>query len=97
MTAFFWALAIFLLLNAFLCLWRAWAGPSVGDRLLAMNVIGTKTLVVLVILGVVAGGGLFLDVALIYGLLNFVITVAAGRFLETGRLSQEEGRWGGAP
>lgn len=86
MTAFFWGVGIFLLVNAFLCLWRAYAGPTVADRILAVNIVGTKTLVVLVLLAFVFGRSLYLDVALIYGLLNFVVTVAAARYLETGRL-----------
>lgn len=86
MTTFFWGVGIFLLLNAFACLWRAQAGPTLVDRLLAMNVLGTKTVVVLVLLSVVFGRGIYLDVALVYGLLNFVITLTATRLLETGRL-----------
>jgi multicomponent Na+:H+ antiporter subunit F len=86
MSAFYWAIAIFLLVNAFACLYRAYQGPTVVDRLLAVNVIVTKTLVVLVILAMVFGRSLLVDVALVYGLLNFVLTVTASRFLETGRL-----------
>jgi len=88
--AFFWGLGIFLLVNAFVCLWRAYAGPTVVDRLLAVNIIGTKTLVVLAVLSIVFGRGMLLDVALVYGLLNFVITIAATRFIEIGRL---KGGW----
>jgi multicomponent Na+:H+ antiporter subunit F len=84
-----WAVATFLLLNAFACLWRALAGPTVVDRILAINVVGTKTLVVLVLLALVAGRGLLLDVALVYGLLNYGVTIVASRFLETGRLKGE--------
>lgn len=87
MQTFFWGVGIFLLLNAFACLWRASAGPTVVDRILAVNIIGTKTLVVLVLLALVFGRSMLLDVALVYGLLNLVITVTASRFLETGRLS----------
>jgi multicomponent Na+:H+ antiporter subunit F len=90
MDAFFWGLAIFLLVNAFACLWRAYAGPTIVDRLLAVNIVGTKTLVVLVLLTLVFGRALFLDIALVYGLLNFVVTIVATRFLETGRL---KGDW----
>lgn len=90
MTAFFWGLATFLLLNAGLCLWRAFAGPTVLDRILAVNVVGSKALVVLVLLGLAFERSLLLDVALVYGLLNFGITIAATRFLETGRL---KGDW----
>jgi multicomponent Na+:H+ antiporter subunit F len=90
MEAFFWGVAIFLMLNAFACLWRATAGPTVVDRVLAVNIVGTKTLVVLTVLALVFGRSMLLDVALVYGLLNFVITVTASRFLETGRL---KGDW----
>lgn len=90
MEAFFWGVAIFMMVNAFACLWRATAGPTVVDRVLAINIIGTKTLVVLTLLALVFGRSMLLDVALVYGLLNFVITVTASRFLETGRL---KGDW----
>lgn len=86
MDSFFWGVGAFLLVNAFACLWRANAGPTVVDRVLAVNIIGTKTLVVLTLLALVFGRSMLLDVALVYGLLNFVITITAGRFLETGRL-----------
>ncbi|MBN1192884.1 MAG: pH regulation protein F [Coriobacteriia bacterium] len=86
MTTFLWAIAILLLVNAFLCLARAYLGPTVADRMLAINVMGTKTLVVLALLAFVFERSLFVDVALVYGLLNFVVTIAAGRFMETGRL-----------
>ena len=87
MDTFFWGLGIFLLVNAFACLWRASAGPTVVDRVLAVNVIGTITLVILVLLALVFGRSMLLDVALVYGLLNFVITITASRYLETGRLT----------
>jgi len=90
MEAFFWGVAIYMMVNAFACLWRATAGPTVVDRMLAVNIIGTKTLVVLTLLALVFGRSMLLDVALVYGLLNFVITVTASRFLETGRL---KGDW----
>jgi multicomponent Na+:H+ antiporter subunit F len=85
--AFFWGLGIFLLVNAFLCLLRAYWGPSVADRILGVNIVGTKTLVVLVLLGYIFGRTSYLDVALVYGLLNFAVTVITARFIETGRLT----------
>ena len=86
MTTFLWGLAVFLLVNATLCLVRAYLGPTPADRLLAINVVGTKTLVVLSLLAFVFERTLFVDVALVYGLLNFVVTLAASRLIETGRL-----------
>ena len=90
MTAFLWAIAIVLLVNAFLCLARGYLGPTAADRLLAINVVGTKTLVVLCLLAFIFERSLFVDVALVYGLLNFVVTIAAGRLMETGQL---KGDW----
>lgn len=89
MDVFLWGTAIFLLLNASLCLYRAYRGPTVVDRILAVNIVGTKTLVVLVLLAFVFDRGLFIDVAFVYALLNLVITLAASRYLETGRLREE--------
>jgi multicomponent Na+:H+ antiporter subunit F len=89
MSAFFWGLSIFLLVNATACLWRAFAGPTAVDRILATNVVGTKALVVLVLLGLAFERSLLLDVAVVYGLLNFGITITATRFLETGRLKRD--------
>ncbi len=89
MTAFLWGLAVFMLANASLCLLRAYLGPTAVDRLLAVNVVGTKTLVVLCLLSFVFDRSLFVDVALVYGLLNFIVTIAAGRLVETGRLRGE--------
>lgn len=89
MQAFFWGISVFLLANAFLCLVRAYLGPTVMDRILAVNIVGTKTLIVLVLLAFVFGRSLYIDVAFIYGLLNLVATLAAARFIETGRLGGE--------
>lgn len=86
----FWGALIFLLVNAFACLWRGLAGPTLPDRILAANVIGTKTMVALVLLGLAREQGVWLDVALVYGLLSFTITLVASRLLETGRI---KGTW----
>lgn len=85
----FWATGIFLLMGALLCLVRAYLGPTVVDRILAVNVVGTKALVVLVLLAFIFDRGLFIDVAIVYALLNIVVTIAAARYLETGKLTEE--------
>ncbi len=90
MDALLWGIAIFLLVNALACLYRAYSGPTVVDRILAVNIVVTKTLVVLVVLAMLFERSFLVDVALVYGLLNFVLTITVGRFLETGRL---EGDW----
>ena len=89
MTTLLWIVATVLLLMVFACLWRADVGPTIQDRLLAINVAGTKTMVVLVLLATIAGHAFLIDVAIVYGLLNLIITLAATRFIESGRLGSE--------
>lgn len=90
MDNFLWGVAIFLLLNALVCLYCALRGPTAFDRILAINIVGTKTVVVLLILSAVLGQTMLLDIALVYGLLNFVLTIAASRFIETGQLLKDK-------
>ena len=57
-------------------------GPTALDRIVAVNVIGTKTAVLLVVIGVVFKQvGMFVDFALAYALLNFTGSIAAARDL----------------
>jgi len=69
-----------------LVLVRALLGPTVYDRILAVNTFGTKTVIVVAILSVLRGRPELLDVALLYTLINFVITIAILKYKETGRL-----------
>ncbi len=69
-----------------LCLVRAALGPLAADRLVAINTVGTKVIVLLALIAVILGEDFFLDVALVYALINFLDTVAISRYLETGSL-----------
>ncbi|MBN2169126.1 MAG: cation:proton antiporter [Actinobacteria bacterium] len=83
MTDFLLAVALVLMVNAFLCLYRAVRGPAIQDRIISVNIINTKTLVVLLLVFFVTGTPqLYIDIALVYALLNFVVTVALSRYLE---------------
>ena len=90
MNTLLWGTLLFLLVNALACLGRAILGPTLPDRIVAANVIGTKTVVVLVLLGVALDQVIWLDVALVYGLLSFTISLVVGRLIETGRLPRLE-------
>lgn len=92
MSGLLWGTVVFLLVNAFACLGRAALGPTLPDRITAANVIGTKTVVVLVLLGVALDQVIWLDVALVYGLLSFTLSLVVGRLIETGRLSRMEAK-----
>ncbi|KOX96219.1 MULTISPECIES: cation:proton antiporter [Halorubrum] len=61
-------------------LYRAVVGPTMQDRVLAVNVLGTNTVVILAILGAALGEPTFLDIALVYALLNFLMAIAISKF-----------------
>lgn len=66
-------------------LYRVVAGPTAIDRIVAVNVIGTKTAVLLVVIGTILDRNqnqvaMFVDFALAYALLNFIGSLAAARF-----------------
>ena len=58
---------------------RAFLGPSLYDRVLAVNMIGTLTVLMVAILGFMTGRPEFLDIALVYVLISFVSTIAVLR------------------
>lgn len=78
--------AVGLLAGAFLLLYRAVVGPTVYDRILACNAIGTKTIVFVTLLGYVSGRTEFIDMAIVYALISFITTIAVLKYIEKGRL-----------
>lgn len=74
--------ALAILISMALALVRAFLGPTVYDRLLAVNMFGTKTVLIIAVLGYLDGRPEFLDIALVYALINFIGVVAALRFSE---------------
>jgi multicomponent Na+:H+ antiporter subunit F len=84
----FAAAAIALLIALALLLVRAVLGPTVFDRLLAANTIGTVAVVLLATIGFLTGRPDFLDLAIVYGLLNIVGTIAVLKFFRHGSLGE---------
>nr|WP_049992232.1 cation:proton antiporter [Natrinema salifodinae] len=76
----FMAAAAAFVVLAIAMFYRAIAGPTAQDRLLAVNVLGTNTVVILALLSVGLDEPWFLDVALIYALLNFLMSIAISKF-----------------
>ncbi|CAA7620740.1 monovalent cation/H+ antiporter complex subunit F [Magnetospirillum sp. SS-4] len=78
----FAAAAAALLVAMAMALVRAVAGPTVYDRILAVNAIGTKTLLMIAVVGFLTRRPEFLDIALVYALINFIGTVAVTKFVK---------------
>ncbi len=69
---------------------RAWLGPSLYDRILAINTFGTATVLVIAILGFYMQRPAFMDIALVYSLINFIGTVAILKLYRFGDLGHRE-------
>ena len=79
-----------LLFSMALTVTRVVAGPPLFDRILAANSFGTKTVLLLAILGFIAGRPHFLDLALVYALINFLGVIAALKLIKFGRFSDPD-------
>ena len=66
-----------------LALVRALKGPTVYDRVLAVNMFGTKTVLLLSVIGFLTGRPDFLDLGLVYALINFIGTIAILKYVST--------------
>jgi multicomponent Na+:H+ antiporter subunit F len=67
-----------------LALLRALLGPTVFDRILAVNMLGTKTVLLIAVLAFMSGRTDIIDIALIYALINFIGVVAVLKLVEQG-------------
>ncbi len=82
----FAAAAIAVLVAMALALVRAFTGPTVFDRIIAVNSTGTLTVVLIAVYGFLDGRPDFLDIALLYALINFIGTVAVTKYVKFGGL-----------
>jgi len=83
MEHFFLINSLILGLLVFLCLYRVVFGPGVFNRLIGGSVIGTKTLIILVLIGFIYQRiDMFVDISLVYALLNFIVTLAAAKYFQ---------------
>lgn len=66
-----------------LSLYRALVGPTVVDRMIGVNAIGSKTAVLLILIGLLYHRvDMFVDIALAYAMLNFIAVLAASRYFQ---------------
>nr|WP_070958533.1 monovalent cation/H+ antiporter complex subunit F [Hyphomonas sp. Mor2] len=74
------AAALALVVAIALMLIRALSGPTLYDRVLAVNSLGTKIILLLGVIGFLTGRPDFLDISILYALINFVSTIAILKF-----------------
>jgi len=91
MDTLFWVVSLYLAAMMFFPLFRAMRGPTVADRLLGVNAIGSKTTVLLILIGLLYRRvDMFVDIALAYALLNFIAVLAASRYFQKRKRLHEE-------
>ncbi len=91
MQTLFFACAVFLIVLMLLTLYRAAFGPTILDRMMGANAVGSKTVVLLVLVGLLYERAyMFLDIALAYALLNFLAVLTASRYFQKRRGLSEE-------
>ncbi len=80
--------AIAILITMVLAIIRTLLGPTVYDRILAVNMFGTKTVLIIAVIAFLGGRTDLLDIALVYALINFIGVVAVLKFFEYGEFSR---------
>lgn len=86
----FWVATAGILVTMALGLLRATLGPTVYDRILALNMFGTKTVLLIAVTGFLSGRPEWLDLALVYALINYVGTLAVLRYSKYRSLASDE-------
>ena len=87
---------IVIAIMAILCLVRAIIGPKLADRIMAVNMIGTMTIAIIILMSVLLNESMILDVALIYAIISFVAVMVLtqiyiGIYREKEQLGEKEG------
>lgn len=86
----FIAALLAILVTMGLALARALAGPTTYDRIAAVNMFGTKTVLLIAVLALFSGRGDLLDIALVYALINFIGVVAALKLVTQGNFHSSD-------
>ncbi len=69
-----------------LCLYRLWVGPSLPDRVLALDTLYVNTMALLVLIGLWIRDAVYFEAALMIAMLGFISTVALSRYLSQGKV-----------
>lgn len=84
----FIAATLSILVVMLLVLFRAALGPTIFDRILAINTFGTATVLLIALFGFLTERPDFMDIALLYALINFIATIAVLKLFRYGNLGK---------
>ena len=86
------AAAVAIMATMALAIARALLGPTVYDRIMAINMFGTKTVLIIAVIAFITDRHDLLDIAVVYALINFIGIVAVLKFFEYGEFSRGGGK-----
>ena len=90
MTTFFWIMLILISLAMVMFLFRLIKGPTVPDRVVALDAMGIALISMIGLISILTDTRFFLDIILLLAILAFIGTVAFSKFLEKGEIIQRD-------
>jgi multicomponent Na+:H+ antiporter subunit F len=86
MEIFFICIALILCIALLIPFYRVYKGPTVADRLLGASAVGTKTIALILLFGVMFDRlDMFIDISMGYAILNFIGAIAMGKYFRSGQ------------
>ena len=83
MSSLFLGITILIALLTAICLYRLAVGPTIFDRIIAASLVGTNGFILLTLIGFIYDRiDMFIDIAITYALLNFVVAIVLGKYFE---------------
>jgi multisubunit Na+/H+ antiporter MnhF subunit len=79
---FYLVITIVLVLNTIPCIYQATKGPTIQDAVISINIMNTKTVVIMLLLSAFFGQEMYLDVSFVFAFLYFVVVYGVSRYLE---------------
>jgi multicomponent Na+:H+ antiporter subunit F len=90
MMLFFWVMVILISLSMVAFIYRLIIGPSVPDRVVALDSLGVALIAMIGLISILSDTSFFLDIILLLAILAFIGTVAFSKFLEKGEIIQRD-------
>ncbi len=90
MMLFYWVMVIIISLSMVAFIYRLIIGPSVPDRVVALDSLGVALIAMIGLISILADTSFFLDIILLLAILAFIGTVAFSKFLEKGEIIQRD-------
>lgn len=90
MMIFYWGVVILISLSMLAFIYRLIKGPSVPDRVVALDSLGVALICMIGMISILAGTSFFLEIILLLAILAFIGTVAFSKFLEKGEIIQRD-------